>query len=644
MPRVRTAQVNFTQGELAPQVGARIDLKQYYGSVRMARNVVTFPQGGFRAAPGRVVVDALDDAAGGARLIPFAFNTEQDYLLVLTANRLRVYRDDAVVADIATPWDATVVAEMDYAQSADTLIAVHQSMAPQRLMRGATHADWTIGAMPMSRLPTYDYGAVTPTGTVTPSAEEDTVTLTATSPVFTAAMVNGWEFKGNGGIARITEYTSATSVKGKTRVAFSDTDAIPADDWHLEEPVISTTRGWPGAVTFHEGRLWLGRMARRPSSIFGSVVGDFFNFDLGDALDDQGIDAAIDSDQVNAVMAIASGSDLLVWTTGALYMALRGGSPALTPKTFALAEQTRRGLAPSKPPKPVEIDRGWIFAERGGRTLHEAVYQEVAQAYTTSPLSLLAQHLVRDPVRLAVRKTSRDDDTDYVLCVNTDGTVAVINTLRDQQVTGWTLVEPAGQVLDIAVVDGTIYWLIRRVIAGTTRYLIERWDQAVRLDGAAVATGDGITNVTGLDWLEGATVMIIADGSLQPSQVVAGGAVTLARPADRVEVGLWAVPLVQTHPLEPSLPDGPAMGRLSRLVRVMLRTVEVQNVTVAGEPVKARRFGIGAGSPLDRAPPVLAGDILVDGFSGWDRQTVVTITQTAPGPFEVIGLVAEVQI
>ena len=56
---------------------------------------------------------------------------------------------------------------------------------------------------------------------------------------------------------------------------------------HLEwkEQTISTKRGFPQAVTFHNNRLWLAGLKSRPAGILASHIGDYFNFDLGTGLD-----------------------------------------------------------------------------------------------------------------------------------------------------------------------------------------------------------------------------------------------------------------------------------------------------------------------------------------------------------------------
>ena len=52
----------------------------------------------------------------------------------------------------------------------------------------------------------------------------------------------------------------------------------------------SGTRGYPRTATFHEGRLYLVAQSR-PNTLFGSRVARFFDFNPGEGLDDDAIEA-----------------------------------------------------------------------------------------------------------------------------------------------------------------------------------------------------------------------------------------------------------------------------------------------------------------------------------------------------------------
>lgn len=79
MAGYRAAILNFTKGELSPEVEARFDLPSYQAGLRTALNVKIKRTGGVSKRMGtRFVAEALSNPA---RLIPFQFSDEQAYAL-----------------------------------------------------------------------------------------------------------------------------------------------------------------------------------------------------------------------------------------------------------------------------------------------------------------------------------------------------------------------------------------------------------------------------------------------------------------------------------------------------------------------------------------------------------------------------------
>lgn len=75
----RAALLNFTKGEISPEVEARFDLAAYQAGLRRAKNVKIRRTGGVSKRMGtRFVTECLSDTA---RLFPFQFSDEQGYAL-----------------------------------------------------------------------------------------------------------------------------------------------------------------------------------------------------------------------------------------------------------------------------------------------------------------------------------------------------------------------------------------------------------------------------------------------------------------------------------------------------------------------------------------------------------------------------------
>ncbi len=248
-------------------------------------------------------------AVSPGRAIAFEFNTEQTYLLVVTDRNIAVYADDAWVADLPSPVDADRIAQIAWAQSADTLLVVHADLPPMRFTRatiatgGGPVEDWKLSDWqfvledskdaddnPLGtalRQPYHKFAdadvTLTPSGTTLDSS----ITLTASAAVFQDAHV-GMRFRIEERQVEITAVSAPTTATATVKEVLKSTEA--AKDW--EEPALSSLRGWPASVVFHQDRLVIGGARDLPNRLWLSKSGDLFNFDLGEGLDDAAIEFA----------------------------------------------------------------------------------------------------------------------------------------------------------------------------------------------------------------------------------------------------------------------------------------------------------------------------------------------------------------
>ena len=191
MSRLVQIQTNFSVGEIDPLLRARIDLKQYYSALETAKNVIIQPQGGARRREGLRFITSLDaGAANGVRLIPFEFNTSDSYMFAITAGKLYVFRDKALVTNIngtgnnflaVSEITAAMLSTLRFAQSADTIIFVHEDLEPIKLVRGANNSTWTKSTISFTERPYYPFTLSTsnPAADITPDSTTDNVKITA---------------------------------------------------------------------------------------------------------------------------------------------------------------------------------------------------------------------------------------------------------------------------------------------------------------------------------------------------------------------------------------------------------------------------------------------------------------------------------
>lgn len=551
MARVLQLQSNFTVGELDPLLRARVDLAQYSNALERAKNVIVQPQGGVRRRPGLKFLHDFGNSFSKFKLIAFEYSVSDSYILVLVDQRMYVFKDGVLQTNIngsgndylATSITEAMLDELNYTQAVDTLILVHETIAPQRIVR-SSDTSWTIGAVPLSFVPQYAYEVDThqPRFTITPSAIEGNITITASSVTTdtgtaqgggadtiqlkaatsfttvnqcngmfieitagtgagqtrhieaysailkTAQVYPAWDtapdatsqyeikaFKPaavgeylnvlNGfGRARYTEYVSDTVMKAYVEIPFFDTDPIAYSEWESEhgwEDTWSDTRGWPRSAAFHEGRLYFGGSTSRPNTIWGSRVSEYFNFNPGTALDDDGVETTLNTKQLNAIVNIAAGSDLRIFTTGGEFVVIQTTANPITPSNFLVRAQTSLG---AKAGVPIEdLNGATVFVQRQGKSLIGFQFSDSIAAYSTRVLSVLSSHLIKDPTDLAVSRSSASDESDRIFLVNTDGTMTVYSILAEQNVIAASEFVTTGQFRACAVDNNVTYAVVSRL-------------------------------------------------------------------------------------------------------------------------------------------------------------------------------------
>lgn len=397
--------------------------------------------------------------------------------------------------------------------------------------------------------------------------------------------------------------------------------------------VWSNAKGWPKSATFFQGRLWFGGSLSRPQTLWGSKTNDFFNFDVGTSLDDEGIDVTLDTDQVNAITAVYSGRHLQIFTTGGEFS--MQDSP-ITPSKSAVRRETLFGSG-AVPPK--NIDGAVIFVDRTGKSVREFLFSYNEDSYTAGTVSLLASHLLNAPVDMDVLKGTANDDANYVYFVNGDGTVGVYNTLRSQEVSGWTKWTTSGEIESVAVVVDDVYFVVKRTINGSVVRFLEQLDSSTYTDAnKTVVLGSPGTAVTGLAHLNGQESRVRADGEVRANATPGSGSITLAETATNVEVGLDYTTTVTTMPINMDFQDGPTLTRKKRIVKVVPNVYQSLGISINGDRFIDRNFGLS----LDSAPTAYTG-LKEMYLLGWTELAQVTITQTDPTPMTVLGLAIEVE-
>eukprot|EP01036_Dinobryon_divergens_P044432 gene44432-59289_t len=92
---------SFAAGELSPALHGRVDLAKYQVGLATCLNWFVHPFGGVSTRAGTAFVGEVYRHTGRSRLVPFAFNTTQTYVLEFADQKMRVIKDGGYVLESA---------------------------------------------------------------------------------------------------------------------------------------------------------------------------------------------------------------------------------------------------------------------------------------------------------------------------------------------------------------------------------------------------------------------------------------------------------------------------------------------------------------------------------------------------------------
>lgn len=433
-----------------------------------------------------------------------------------------------------------------------------------------------------------------------------------------------------------------------------DTATTPKKDWF---PFKDENN--PCTVTFHQQRLVLGGTKNNPANFYMSRTGDFENFRKSSpSQDDDPVEYMLASGSVDDIHWMCSFGDLLIGTAGAEYKA--GSSGVITPSSISISVQSYWGSASIS---PLIIGQSILHAQRSGSHVRDLYYSWESEGYAGNDLSLLAPQLAEagDLKQWAFQQTPGS----RVYIVRSDGVLLCLTYMKEQNIFGWSRHITDGKVKSVISLNGCdedeIYMVVQRTVNGADKYFLEKlmpvFKQEQALEDAWYADCAKLTEfeepsdtVTGLEYLEGKTITVLADGATMPDREVKDGKITLDFPAKKVLVGLPFTSVLSPMPLEADVGNGTSFGKVRTYGKTVLRLFR----SVGGAYAATKRWDVfnaaEAWKNLEfyelpflpekygEACQLYSGDIEVNLPGGMDPDSSVWIKQDKPLPFRLVAL------
>lgn len=429
-------------------------------------------------------------------------------------------------------------------------------------------------------------------------------------------------------------------VRGYDYVAGQEITINATDEW--SEGAWSNKNGWPTCNTQHGGRLMWGQ----DDTVQGTQIGNNNSFATSSPLEDSdGISTTLRDEGVNAINALASMKSLLAFTAGGVFAS---NSSVMTPTDAGMPKQSGAGGGPVR---PVTIGTRVLYVLPKTGKLFDSAYDYTTDAFNGGDLCLIAEHLFEN--QQIKEMAYQQEPYGLLWVVLASGKLLCLTYVQAENVLAWTQMETDGLVESVCCIPGTtrddVFLLVNR---DGTRYVEKMADRLAStepeeqffVDCGRTYRGSAATVITGLDYLEGKTVAILADGQVQPQQKVQNGQITLATAAKVVHVGLPYKARVRTLCGDLNTQSGSVAAKKKRYVGAMISFVDSRGAKVGRLDDKLETWNPEYPMAYNTAKELVTADKKFT-FSGvYEIMPSVIVEQQDPLPLTVAAIMPIAQV
>lgn len=676
---VRTLARSFNGGELTPEFWGQLADQKFQTGLALCRNFEVLPHGPAQNRAGFAFVRAVKDSTRRTRLIPFTFNTSQTFVLELGHNYIRFHTQGStlesspgVAYEVATTYDESDLFDIHYVQSADVVTLVHPNYPPAELRR-ISALNWTLTDISFASSLSAPAGVVA-VATVGAGATVYSYKVTAVGPdglqqslasslssctnnLLTSGNKNTITWSAVTGAVRYWVYKESNGLYGYIGM----TDQLSFVDENIG-PDISTTPpeannpfasagNYPGAVSYFEQRRVFAGTTTKPQNVWMTRSGTESDLTYSiPARDDDAVQVRVAAREANTIRHLVPMNNLVLLTSAAEWRMTSVNNDVITPSSVSVKPQSYIGANAAQ---PVLVNNNLLYCSARGGHVRELAYNWQAGGYITGDVSLRAPHLFDgfDVIDLAYVKSPQP----MVWAVSSSGKLLGLTYVPEQNVGAWHQHDTDGVFESVcAVAEGAedaVYCVVRRTINGTSVRYVERkrsrqlFDpaDAFFVDCGGTYDGTATSTITGLTWLEGKTVSVLADGAVQAQKTVTGGAITLDQSASKVQVGLPIVADLQTLPMAfETMAFG--QGRLKNVNRVWLRVYRSSGVFAGPDFDNLTQYKQRTIEPYGSPPDLKSDEIEIVLTPTWQSGGQVCIRQADPLPLTVTSMTIEVAV
>ena len=434
-------------------------------------------------------------------------------------------------------------------------------------------------------------------------------------------------------------YTNPTVVINSNGSGGSGATATASFGQGVDYPRVSgyfSQRRFFASTPLHPQHIWMTRTGTESNMTYCLPLQD-----------DDRISVQLASQENSPILHVASMARLIMLSASGEWRVDTVNTEAITPSSISIRRQSAVGASVVS---PIVVNNNLIYCAARGGHMREFSYNADAGGYITGDISIRAAHLFdgRTIVDMCYAKAPQS----IVWAVTDDGRLLGFTYVPEQQIGAWHEHETNGKIESVAAVsegsEDALYLVVRRTINGQTVRYVERMTErsaGIFVDCAGRYRGAATSTITGLNWLEGREVAILADGAVENSKKVENGQITLDHEASDVVVGIPYQSELKTLPVVLQMRNGSmSHGRRKSVTEVWLRLFESSGVWVGPAYDKLTEVKQRTTEPAGSPPKYITGQVGLMVKSEWSEDGQICVRQSDPLPLTIVGLAAEVRI
>lgn len=422
-----------------------------------------------------------------------------------------------------------------------------------------------------------------------------------------------------------------------------------AVDCLLTINIFTSNYGYVTTGLFYQNRWIITGSKSFPAVVFCSALNDLENFSFGiektSAFHISPTSGGIGG--LGTIRKLYPDRGLLIFTNHGLYAVRTDQSTGFTSET-ATPNFISLDII-EKDTNPVSLGGLVVFIESGRNSLKVMSYSAQEDNYITRSLTTNCPEIINDAQWLSYATGIDRLDGTYLLCGNSDGSLAINTILPEENVSAWSKFETSGKVRYAATLSEKTFLLVERESSNDNKGIyLEEIDSMALLDIQrdydlpSEVTEVDLNVWRGKDIYDDSVVYIKSEDGTSYTTTVSGGKLKLKNPSKKFSVGFDFTPEVALLPIGPIIEGlGDARPMNKKIVDFKIDLMNEAEISVNGEVQSTFELDE---SHLDKKVNPLNGYYEMNLISDITDDNKVTIRQVVPSEGIIRAVAIKIEI